>query len=278
MKNTENTIKSVKEQPAILTGVARDDLEAKGLVLSNKIELELLGTEIPDMYPLYIGYKDVETGKLESNLSIDTNNNSILEFNKVVSLYAKGELTLLEREMCYKGKKKIVYYVPYDIQESSKNIETEVGNHIERNVYISNGSYKCAYEILLTCNDATRRFVISFNTHQMSMVSLLEAIEDEIESLFDLLEEEKEDEDEEAYGDANVDENGYLNGIVKLNREAGSMFVGMFNSYSELQNVEIESSTDFLDMIVSIRQLKCEYIPDNEEEEENKQKSSKELN
>ena len=79
------------------------------------------------------------------------------------------------------------------------------------------------------------------------------------------------------YGDANVDENGYLKGIVKLNREAGSMLVGMFNSYSELQNVEIESSTDFLDMIVSIRQLKCEYIPDNEEEE-NKQKSSEKLN
>lgn len=276
MKNTENTIKAVKEQPAILTGVARDNLETKGLVLSNKIELDLLGTEIPDMYALYIGYKDVETGKLESNLSIDTRNNSIVEFNKVVGLYDKGELTLLEREMWYKGKKKIVYYVPYDIQESSKNIETEVGNHIERNVYISNGSYKCAYEILLTCNDATRRFVISFNTHQMSMVSLLEVLEDEIESLFDLLEEEKED--EEAYGDANVDENGYLKGIVKLNREAGSMFVGMFNSYSELQNVEIESSTDFLDMIVSIRQLKCEYIPDNEEEEENKQKSSKKLN
>ena len=107
------------------------------------------------------------------------------------------------------------------------------------------------------------------------MVSLLEVLEDEIESLFDLLEEEKED--EEVYGDANVDENGYLKGIVKLNREAGSMLVGMFNSYSELQNVEIESSTDFLDMIVSIRQLKCEYIPDNEEEE-NKQKSSEKLN
>lgn len=275
MKNTENTIKSVKEQPAILTGVARDNLESKGLVLSNKIGLDLLGTEIPDMYALYIGYKDVETGKLESNLSIDTNNNSIVEFNKVVSLYDKGKLTLLEREMWYKGKKKIVYYVPYDIQESSKNIETEVGNHIERNEYISNGSYKCAYELLLTCNDATRRFVISFSTHQMSMVSLLEVLEDEIESLFDLLEEEKED--EEVYGDANVDENGYLKGIVKLNREAGSMLVGMFNSYSELQNVEIESSTDFLDMIVSILQLKCEYIPDNEEEE-NKQKSSEKLN
>ena len=33
-----------------LTGIAREDLEAKGLVLPNKLELEYRGTEIPDIY------------------------------------------------------------------------------------------------------------------------------------------------------------------------------------------------------------------------------------
>ena len=38
-----------------LTGIAREDLEAKGLVLPNKLELECRGTEIQDIYADRIG-------------------------------------------------------------------------------------------------------------------------------------------------------------------------------------------------------------------------------
>lgn len=47
-----------KERIMKLTGIAREDLEAKGLVLPNKLELEYRGTEIPDIYAERIGRKN----------------------------------------------------------------------------------------------------------------------------------------------------------------------------------------------------------------------------
>ena len=44
-----------------LTGIAREDLEAKGLVLPNKLELECRGIAIPDIYAYRIGRKNVDT-------------------------------------------------------------------------------------------------------------------------------------------------------------------------------------------------------------------------
>ena len=60
-----------KERIMKLTGIAREDLEAKGLVLPNKLELEYRGTEIPDIYAERIGRKNVETGKFESFFKVD---------------------------------------------------------------------------------------------------------------------------------------------------------------------------------------------------------------
>ena len=76
-----------------LTGIAREDLEAKGLVLPNKLELEYRGTEIPDIYAERIGRKNVETGKFESFFKVDDEKDNTVEFDRFLE-----NVTLLEKE------------------------------------------------------------------------------------------------------------------------------------------------------------------------------------
>ena len=65
-----------------LTAIAREDLEAKGLILKNKIELKCRGTEIPDIYSSIIGRKNVDTGEFESFFKIDNKNGNTVEFDR----------------------------------------------------------------------------------------------------------------------------------------------------------------------------------------------------
>lgn len=105
-----------------LTGIAREDLEAKGLVLPNKLELECRGIAIPDIYVDRIGRKNVDTGEFESFFKVDNKNGNTVEFDRFrenVTLLEK-EHTVFSRETL-EEKNVIDYYVPYDIQESSKN-------------------------------------------------------------------------------------------------------------------------------------------------------------
>ena len=65
-----------------LTGIAREDLEAKGLVLPNKLELECRGIAIPDIYADRIGRKNVDTGEFESFFKVDAEKDNTVEFDK----------------------------------------------------------------------------------------------------------------------------------------------------------------------------------------------------
>lgn len=108
-----------------LTGIAREDLEAKGLALQNKLELKCMGTAIPDIYANRIGRKNVDTGEFESFFKVDAEKGNTAEFDRF-----RENVTLLEKEhtVFFEGsleeKHVIDYYVPYDIQESSKNKPT----------------------------------------------------------------------------------------------------------------------------------------------------------
>ena len=119
-----------------LTGIAREDLEAKGLVLPNKLELECRGTEIQDIYADRIGRKNVETGKFESFFKLDNKNGNTVEFDRF-----RDNVTLLEKEHTVfsretlEEKNVIDYYVPYDIQESSKNRPTVTDEFPEESLY-----------------------------------------------------------------------------------------------------------------------------------------------
>ena len=134
----------------------------------------------------------------------------------------------------------IDYYVPYDIQESSKNKPT-VTDEFPENAYLTEGYYECEYELLLTCGEATRRLVIPQRTVNVPMISLLSNIEDEIRDILDGFPDEDND-------FANVLE------LVDEHYE-----IKMFDDFGIPVNIEINHADDFVNMIVSARQIKCEF-------------------
>lgn len=224
-----------------LTGIAREDLESKGLVLKNKIELECKGIAIPDIYADRIGRKNVDTGEFESFFKVDAENGNTAQFDRFrenVTLLKK-EHTVFSRETL-EEKNVIDYYVPYDIQESSKNKPT-VTDEFPENAILVDGYYECEYELLLTCGDGTRRIVISQKTVNVPMISLLENIEDEIRDILDGF----------------PDEDNNFADVLELVDEHYE--IKMFDEYGIPANIEIYHADDFVNMIVSARQIKCEY-------------------
>lgn len=134
----------------------------------------------------------------------------------------------------------IDYYVPYDIQESSKNKPTVTDEFLE-NAYLTEGYYECEYELLLTCGEATRRLVIPQRTVNVPMISLLSNIEDEIRDIL--------------YG--YQDEDNDFADVLELVDEHYE--IKMFDDYGIPANIEINHADDFVNMIVSARQIKCEF-------------------
>lgn len=224
-----------------LTAIAREDLEAKGLILKNKIELKCRGTAIPDIYASIIGRKNVDTGEFESFFKIDNKNGNTVEFDRF-----RENVTLLEKEHAvfdmetFEEEHVIDYYVPYDIQESSKNKQT-VTDEFPENAILIGGYYECEYELLLTCGDGTRRIVISQKTVNVPMISLLSNIKDEIRDILDGFPDE---------------ENNFAD-VLELVDEHYE--IKMFDEYGIPANIEINHANDFVNMIVSARQIKCEY-------------------
>lgn len=130
--------------------------------------------------------------------------------------------------------------MPYDILESSKNRPT-VTDEFPYVSYCQGGYYECEYELLLTCGDATRRLVIPQNTVNVPMISLLSNIEDEIRDILDGF----------------PDEDNNFTDVLKL--MDGYYEIVMFDAYGIPVNIEIQNVDDFVNMIVSARQIKCEF-------------------
>ena len=197
-----------------ITGIARENVEEAGLPLKNTIELTTKNEyTIPDIWGLKVGRKFLDTGEIESHFE---------------------EQQFLERKV-------IDYYVIYDIKESSKYKPTIVNEYVD-NIILGTGEYKCEYEILLSCGDATRRLVIPVRTINMPMYDFITSIEDEIEDVMD----------------RSSEENIFSNIII----DTGDYFLlDMFDEYGRTYKVEITSVYDFIKMIVSIRQIRCEFFP-----------------
>ena len=144
-------------------------------------------------------------------------------------------------EQDFAERKVIDYYVIYDIKESSKYKPTIVNEYVD-NIILGTGEYKCEYEILLSCGDATRRLVIPVRTINMPMYDFITGIEDEIEDVMDRSSEEN------IFSNIIIDTGGYF-------------LLDMFDEYGRTYKVEITSVYDFIKMIVSIRQIRCEFFP-----------------
>ena len=166
-----------------------------------------------------------------------------IDWNKLLCVSAWGNYgnDRAAMEQDFAERKVIDYYVIYDIKESSKYKPTIVNEYVD-NIILGTGEYKCEYEILLSCGDATRRLVIPVRTINMPMYDFITSIEDEIEDVMD----------------RSSEENIFSNIII----DTGDYFLlDMFDEYGRTYKVEITGVYDFIKMIVSIRQIRCEFFP-----------------
>lgn len=191
---------------------------------------------IPDIWGLKVGRKFLDTGEIESHFE----EQQFFEIRKRATLLEYPHTVIL-MEQDFAERKVIDYYVIYDIKESSKYKPTIVNEYVD-NIILGTGEYKCEYEILLSCGDATRRLVIPVRTINMPMYDFITSIEDEIEDVMD----------------RSSEENIFSNIII----DTGDYFLlDMFDEYGRTYKVEITSVYDFIKMIVSIRQIRCEFFP-----------------
>nr|WP_288640799.1 hypothetical protein [uncultured Anaerobutyricum sp.] len=220
-----------------ITGIARENYEAASLPLKNTIELTTKNEyTIPDVWGLKVGRKYVDTGEIESQFKKE----QFFEIREQAELLEYPHTVVLI-EQDFAERKVVDYYAIYDIKESSKNKPTVTDEYVE-NIAFGEGEYKCEYEILLSCSDATRRVVIPVRTINVPMYDFINSIEDEIEDVMD----------------RSSEENVFNNIII----DTGDYFLlDMFDKYGRTYKVELTSVYDFIKMIVSIRQIKCEFFP-----------------
>lgn len=232
-----------------LTGIAREDLEAKGFICDNKINLTFKGKEkdgIPDTYAFMIGRKHIETGELESCWKKDRDNGNTEELEKI--LLNAASVIEKQRRVGKHGPLEshevIDYFIPYDIQESTKNIPTVTEDYV---IGCMNGSWACEYEILLTCGEgAYRRIVLAHKSVNIGMVMWISDLEDEAERAL------------------RGKKDTIFKDIFNYDKETGESTLVMFDDLGEPFDYEIERVSDFLNMMVSVRCIKCEFVEDKE--------------
>ena len=217
-----------------ITAIAREDLEGMGFgLLSNKIGLELNGKVIPDSYGECIGRYYVDDDMYKSFFKKDHDDN-----NTCKSIQEERHLILTEN---HEEKEVIDYFVMYDIEESTKNLPTEIENYISHGTYV-NGYHKCKYELLFAADGLTSRVVIEYKSNNIPMYDFIKNLEDNIS---DILEDD-------------FDEDNIFYGIIK-NSE-----LVMFDEFGRGNNIEIESAEDLTAMLASVRMLSCEFVEEND--------------
>lgn len=226
-----------------LTAIAREDLEGIGFgLLSNKIGLELNSKVIPDSYGECIGRYYVDDDVYKSFFKKDHDENNISYFdmykNTCKSIQEERHLILTEN---HEEKEVIDYFVMYDIEESTKNLPTEIENYISHGTYV-NEYHKCKYELLFAADGLTSRVVIEYKSNNIPMYDFITSLEDDIT---DILEDD-------------FDEDNIFYGIIK-NSE-----IMMFDEFGRGNNIEIESAEDLTAMLASVRMLSCEFVEEND--------------
>lgn len=228
-----------------LTAIATEDFKSKGL---EGIPIEMVLTVdddlagIPDTYGLCIGRFDETSGKYESYFACDEKAGTTEEFDKCRKKcnVIEQHKTVINTETCER-RPVVDYYLMYNIKESSKNRPTEIQNHVEQGICL-NGHFQCEYELLFTCDSATRRIVVKYNSCNVPMYAFMEELEDEIEEMLD--------------GDA--DETNIFFQI--LTKRGCWCAITMYDAMGNDCKVEISKASELMAMLVSVRQLSCEFV------------------
>ena len=228
-----------------ITAISVENLEEKGLdLLPNKMELKVRGNIFPDTYGECIGRYDKTNDKFESFFKRDQEAGNTCyfdEYKKKCSLYEKHR-TVFDGEY-YTEKKVVDYYVMYNILESSKFKPTIIKYHVDHS-YCMNGSFKCEYELLFACDGAIRRIIVPFTSVNIPMYEFIGDLEDMVEEVLD-----KESDESNPFNDIFRDCDGYYEST-------------MFDEIGMNCDIEVESASDFMAMLVSIRLVGYEFIED----------------
>ena len=245
-----------------LTGIARQDLQAllkdTGISFENEISIKMKKDIVPDLYVEEIGRINIDTNQIESFFIKDNENKNTAYFDIV-----KAKIELVEkRENVFDfktGERAAVvkYGIPYDIKESSRNKSTEVENYVPSDIAI-NGYYQCEYELLLTCGEATRRIIIPYSSVNVGMCSWMKEIEEYAE---------------DCLHNKNVEEENPLKEIIEIIKDDDEYMlprqeITMFNDFGENINIPINTVSEFMSYIVSVRLLSCEFIKEKEKRTE----------
>lgn len=221
-----------------ITAIAKEDLKEKGLdLLPNEIGLEIPDNAIPDSYGEHIGRYDIESQKYESFFKKDHEAGDTKIFDayreKCGCIKEKRNSIYTEKEI----KDVLDYYVMYDIKESSKNLPTELEEHVDRG-YCINGNYKCKYELVFACDGMVSRVVVNYTANNIPMYDFVKDLEDDIA---DALEDDS-------------DEDNIFYGIIK------DSAIIMRDEFGAGSSIEIETADDLTAMLVSVRLLSCEFV------------------
>lgn len=194
---------------------------------------------VPDVVGVCIGYVNVETDKLESNIKGDDDASKLrgyidngLVVTKVFSQRSGKEL-----------KKVPHYFMTYNVVGSSKYEQTYTEDACGYGMPID-GHYKCRYEVLLGSDEYTRRMVFEEESANISMYDWLTSLMDKIEDGIN-----ERDEDIMQY----------------FKKDEEGVCFTMFDEVGIETTVEFERC-EFESMIVGVRQLSCEFVYDKDKE------------
>lgn len=230
-----------------ITAVAVENLKSKGLeLLPDKMELTVRGTIFPDTYGECIGRYDKSTKKCESFFKKDKEAGNTKYFDKY-----REKCSLVEKHRNLFNfedgteKQVIDYYVMYNIEESSKNRPTEIEEHVD-NAICMNGHYKSEYELLFACDGATRRIIIEYTSNNIPMYEFIGYLEDEVEEVLS-----HEADESNPFFTVLSDSEDYFE-------------ITMFDEIGMNTDIEIDSASELMAMLVSVRLLSCEFVESKE--------------
>lgn len=215
--------------------------KAAGITLccpeENEMILSLHENCIPDIHGVCIGHVDKDTDILVSNIKGD---DAADELRRYID---EGLVTTKIFCQIPEGTKELknvpYYFVVYDVMESSAQRATYTEESSGNGTPL-NGHYECEYEILLGVDEYTRRMVFKQKTVNISMYDWLQNLVDELES-----------------GNEYIGEHFYKD-------EDDNVYYTMFDEVGISTEVEFNPD-EFASMIVSVRQISCEMVDDDEE-------------
>lgn len=209
--------------------------EYTGLKNEEKLELKDDYEWYGQKYGIRIGiiYDD---GTVKSSFKKDIDNNNTEIFDRLrndIKLYT--DHVELRNYDTYGLKGATRYYIPYKVKNHCSNKQTITDCYVER---CNNVHYSVEYEILLVADEQYKRYItVEYKTdgsHSTSLYDEIKCIEEDFEEWFS-----------EGTNGFKIDEDGIKS-------------VTFYNDIGEHLDIDIESIDDLLDMIMSIKVIKCD--------------------